>query len=158
MLLPDKNAVIYGGGGAIGGAAARAFAREGAKVFLAGRTLDKLDQVARGISAAGGLAETAKVDALDERAVDQHADVMADNAGGIDIALNAVGVSHVQGTPFADLRPDAVPEAVSTCLTSVGRSFRRRLRKQTRRSGSASHTGHHPLRRIPQSRSCPTGR
>lgn len=34
MLLQNKNAVIDGAGGAIGGAAARAFAREGAKVFL----------------------------------------------------------------------------------------------------------------------------
>jgi uncharacterized protein YndB with AHSA1/START domain len=36
VLLKNKNAVIYGGGGAIGGAVARAFAREGARVFLAG--------------------------------------------------------------------------------------------------------------------------
>jgi len=43
MLLQNKNAVIYGGGGAIGGAVARAFAREGAKVFLTGRTLAKVD-------------------------------------------------------------------------------------------------------------------
>ena len=55
MLLQNKNAVIYGGGGAIGGAVARAFAREGARVFLAGRTLAKLDQVAREISVAGGM-------------------------------------------------------------------------------------------------------
>ncbi len=103
MLLQNKNAVIYGGGGAIGGAVARAFAREGAKVFLAGRTLSKLDQVAREISAAGGLAETAQVDALDENAIDEHADAVAANAGGIDIALNAVGIVHVQGTPLAEL-------------------------------------------------------
>jgi 3-oxoacyl-[acyl-carrier protein] reductase len=103
MLLQDKTAVIYGGGGAIGGAVARAFAREGATVFLAGRTLDKLDQVEQEISAAGGKAETAQVDALDERAVDEHADAVAAEAGGIDIALNAVGILHVQGTPFAEL-------------------------------------------------------
>ena len=57
MLLQRKNAVVYGGGGAIGGAVARAFAREGAKVFLAGRTLAKLERVSREISAAGGRAE-----------------------------------------------------------------------------------------------------
>ena len=67
MLLQNKNAVIYGGGGAIGGAVALAFAREGAKVFLAGRTLAKLEKVAREISAAGGAAETAQVDALATR-------------------------------------------------------------------------------------------
>jgi NADP-dependent 3-hydroxy acid dehydrogenase YdfG len=69
MLLENKKAVIYGGGGAIGGAVARAFAFEGAKVFLAGRTLAKLDAVARDISAAGGAAETAQVDALDEQSL-----------------------------------------------------------------------------------------
>ena len=49
MLLEDRNSVIYGGGGAIGGAVARAFAREGAKVFLAGRTLATLEKVAEQI-------------------------------------------------------------------------------------------------------------
>ena len=37
MLLEGRNAVIYGAGGAIGGAVARAFAREGASLHLAGR-------------------------------------------------------------------------------------------------------------------------
>src|SRR5215213_1689031 len=54
MLLEDKNAVIYGGGGVIGGAVARAFAREGATVHLAGRTLSTLEEVADGIRDAGG--------------------------------------------------------------------------------------------------------
>jgi 3-oxoacyl-[acyl-carrier protein] reductase len=103
MLLENKNAVIYGGGGAVGGAVARAFAREGATVYLAGRTLAGLDRVAQEISAAGGKAETAEVDAMDERAVDRHADAVSAKAGGIDIALNAVGIAHVQGTPLAEL-------------------------------------------------------
>lgn len=103
MLLKNKRAVIYGGGGAIGGAVARAFAREGAKVFLAGRTRSKLDAVAKDIAAAGGEVETALVDALDEQAVRRHADAVAQRAGGIDIALNAVGIVHVQGTPLSDL-------------------------------------------------------
>lgn len=103
MLLEGKNAVIYGGGGAIGGAVARAFAREGAKVFLAGRTQAKLDAVARDIAAQGGIAETAVVDALDEKAVGKHADAVAQQAGSIDIALNALGILHVQGPPFTEL-------------------------------------------------------
>jgi NAD(P)-dependent dehydrogenase (short-subunit alcohol dehydrogenase family) len=103
MLLKDKNAVIYGDGGAVGGVVARAFAREGARVFLAGRTLAKLEHVAADISAAGGAAEVALLDAMDERAVDLHADAIAAEAGGIDIALNALGIAHVQGTPFAEL-------------------------------------------------------
>ncbi|HEU4540376.1 MAG TPA: SDR family oxidoreductase [Jiangellaceae bacterium] len=103
MLLEGKNAVVYGAGGAIGGAAALAFAREGARVFLAGRTAARLDDVAKRIADLGGTAEIAELDALDQEAVDAHADDVAARAGSIDIALNAVGFVHDQGTPFADL-------------------------------------------------------
>lgn len=103
MQLKDKVAVIYGAGGAIGGACARAFAREGAHVFLAGRTRAALEAVVRDIEAAGGMAEVMPLDALDEPAVHLHADAVAAQAGRIDIALNAIGIPHVQGTPFAQL-------------------------------------------------------
>lgn len=103
MLVEDKVAVIYGGGGAIGGAVARELAREGAHVFLAGRTRAKLERVAADIASAGGHAEVAVVDALDEAAVHAHADDVAARAGRIDVALNAVGIMHVQGTPFLEL-------------------------------------------------------
>src|SRR3712207_2973205 len=82
MLLEDKNAVIYGGGGSVGGAVARGFAREGARVFLAGRTLATLDEVAEQIRSAGGVAETAQVDALDEQAVDEHVGSVAETTAG----------------------------------------------------------------------------
>ena len=57
MLLENKTAIVYGAGGTIGGAVARTFAREGAKVFLSGRTLSKVQRVADEIVAAGGTAE-----------------------------------------------------------------------------------------------------
>jgi len=103
MLLERKVAVIHGGGGAIGGAVARAFAREGAKVFLAGRTLAKVEAVARDITRAGGRAEAAQVDAFDERAVNGYLTDVVAKTGRLDITLNAVGLFHVQGTPFAEL-------------------------------------------------------
>ena len=77
MLLENKNAIIYGAGGSIGSGVARTFAREGAKVFLVGRTREKLDAVAKDITAADGSAEVAVVDALDEQAVDAHARAVA---------------------------------------------------------------------------------
>jgi NAD(P)-dependent dehydrogenase (short-subunit alcohol dehydrogenase family) len=103
VLLGGKNAVIYGGGGAIGGAVARAFAREGARVHLAGRTLASLEAVAGDIRSAGGLAETARLDALDERAVDEHADAVAASAGSLDISFNLITHGDVQGTPLAEM-------------------------------------------------------
>jgi 3-oxoacyl-[acyl-carrier protein] reductase len=103
MLLRDKTAVIYGAGGGIGGAVARAFAREGAKVFLAGRALAKLVLVAREISAAGGAAETAQVDALDAQSGEKHIVEVAQQAGGIDVSFNAIGIEDVQGTPLIEM-------------------------------------------------------
>ena len=105
LLLDNKNAVIFGGGGAIGGAIARVFAREGARVFIAGRTQGKLDAVACAIASAGGTVETAQIDVFDQRAVEEHAEAIAVKAGGIDIAVNAVSVMHDQGTLLADLSP-----------------------------------------------------
>ncbi|MEU3795227.1 SDR family oxidoreductase [Streptomyces fructofermentans] len=118
-LLSDRSAVVYGGGGAIGGAVARVFAREGARVFIAGRTQAKLDVVARDIAEAGGTVETAQVDVLDQRAVEKHADAVAAQAGGIDIALNAVSVMHDQGTPLADLSVDEFMRPVDGFLRTL---------------------------------------
>jgi NAD(P)-dependent dehydrogenase (short-subunit alcohol dehydrogenase family) len=72
MMLKDKVAVIYGAGGGIGGAVARAFAREGAKVFLTGHQLAPVESVAKEVVSAGGSAKAAEVYALDEQAVDEH--------------------------------------------------------------------------------------
>ena len=118
MLLEDKRAVIYGGGGAIGGAMARAFAREGARVFLAGRTLATLEQVAQVIRSAGGVADTAEVDALDQRSVDQHADAVAAAAGGIEICSNLISPGEVQGT-LAEMSLDDYTRPVFTAVRTT---------------------------------------
>ncbi len=110
MLLTSKNAVIYGAGGAVGGAVARAFAREGARVFLTGRHLASVDEVAKDILASGGAAEAAQVDALDEEAVERHAEAVARKAGSIGVSFNAitpVAQPGTQGIPLAELPVDA---------------------------------------------------
>ncbi len=105
MMLEDKVAVIYGTGGAIGGAVALAFAREGAKLFLTGRNLAPVEAVAKGIVSAGGYADAAEVDALDEQAVDTHLQSVIDKAGRLDISFNAVGNSDpaILGVPLVEL-------------------------------------------------------
>jgi NAD(P)-dependent dehydrogenase (short-subunit alcohol dehydrogenase family) len=97
MLLENRTAVIYGAGGAIGGAVARAFAREGARLFLTGRYVAKVDAVATEIVAAGGAAETARVDALDEKAVEDHLTTAVESAGGVDVSFNAIGPGPAPG-------------------------------------------------------------
>jgi 3-oxoacyl-[acyl-carrier protein] reductase len=116
MLLEGKNAVVYGGGGKVGGAVARAFAREGARVFLAGRTLATLDAVSEGIRSAGGVAETAQVDALDERAVDSYLDAVAQEAGSIDISFNLISYGDVQGTPLVEMPLEDFERPVMTAV------------------------------------------
>jgi 3-oxoacyl-[acyl-carrier protein] reductase len=103
VLLQDKVCMIHGASGAIGGAVARTFAREGARLFLSGRNLASVEAVANEIVAAGGRAEAAQVDAFDEGAVEKHTAGVADKAGRIDIVLNAVGFKVVQGIPLIDL-------------------------------------------------------
>lgn len=102
MLLEDKVAVIHGGGGSIGGAAARVFAREGARLFLAGTSLPRLEAAASAARAEGADVSIAVVDAMDQAAVDRHIDEVADAAGRVDIGLSAVGFDHVQGRTIGD--------------------------------------------------------
>jgi NAD(P)-dependent dehydrogenase (short-subunit alcohol dehydrogenase family) len=104
-LLTGKNAVIYGAGGAIGGAVATAFARGGATVFLTGRDLMTLESLAEEIRTEGGKAEAALVDALDEDSISHHLRHVVTTAGSIDISFNAVGIRNatIIGTPLVDL-------------------------------------------------------
>ena len=102
MMLAGKVAAIYGAGGSIGGAIARAFAREGARVFLAGRTRTALDGLANSIRSAGGQADAATVDALDHSAVETFVDDVVSAAGRLDISVNVIGVGDVQ-RPLMDL-------------------------------------------------------
>src|SRR3954447_213537 len=115
MMLKDKTAIIYGAGGPIGSAAAKAFAREGATVFLTGRTQATLDTVAKEISADGGEVDTAAVDALDEQAVDRFVDEVALRTGRVDISFNVIAVGDVQ-RPLMDLSVEEFVQPVATMM------------------------------------------
>ncbi|MBD0322591.1 MAG: SDR family NAD(P)-dependent oxidoreductase, partial [Aldersonia sp.] len=116
MLLNGKIAVIYGAGGAVGGAVARRFAADGARVFLVGRTLESLETVASDIRVAGGDAVTALVDALDRRSVERHADDVVTAVGRIDIAFNAIGLGDAQGAPLFEMHDDRFVLPILTAM------------------------------------------
>ncbi len=120
-MLNNKVAVIYGAGGAIGSAVARAFAREGAKVFLTGRLRPPVEAVAKEIVSAGGSAEAAEVDALDEQAVDEHLQSVIEKAGRVDISFNAVAIpdTTILGVPLVE--QDV--EQFSLPITTYTRSY-----------------------------------
>jgi NAD(P)-dependent dehydrogenase (short-subunit alcohol dehydrogenase family) len=121
MMLKDKVAVVYGAGGGIGGAVARAFSSEGAQVFLTGRNLAPVEVVAKDIAAAGGSAEVTEVDALDEQAVDEHLQSVVDTAGRIDISFHAIGIPNagIVGVPLVELDV----EQFALPITTQARSY-----------------------------------
>lgn len=102
-LLDGKTAVIYGAAGAIGTAVAKAFAKEGASVTLTGRTLKSLESLAGEISAAGGLADVARVDALDSESVGQHLQKLVASKGKLDVSFNLIGTSVAMGSRLTEL-------------------------------------------------------
>jgi NAD(P)-dependent dehydrogenase (short-subunit alcohol dehydrogenase family) len=120
MMLKDKVAVIYGAGGAIGSAVARAFAREGASLFLTGRQRASLEAVAKEMHSAGGSIKAAEIDALDEQALDKHLRSVIDKAGRVDISFNAAGIRNAKilGVPLVELDVKQFSLPITTYTTS----------------------------------------
>ncbi len=135
MLLENKNAIIYGGAGSIGGAVARAFGREGAQVFLVGRTIETLDAIAEEIRSDGGKAETAVVDALDEAQVEEHAAKVDSEAGSLDISMNVITHPYTHGTPLWELEADdymaPVEVAARTTFITARAAVRRMIPRKS---------------------------
>ena len=136
-MLKDKVAVIYGAGGAIGGAVARAFAREGAKLFLTGRHLASVEVVAKEVASAGGSAEAAEVDALDEQAVDEHLQSVTDQAARVDISFNAIGIPNPKiRVPLVELDVEQFSLPIATYARSYFLTARLAARRMVaKRSG-----------------------
>lgn len=103
MLLRERTAIVYGGSGAVGGAVAKAFAREGARVFLAARRREPLQAVADEIMAAGGRAEVAPVDATDRAAVEAHLAGIVERARPVTVMFNGCGWADTQGAVLNDM-------------------------------------------------------
>jgi NAD(P)-dependent dehydrogenase (short-subunit alcohol dehydrogenase family) len=140
MLLEAKNAVIYGGAGKVGRAVAGAFAAEGARVVLAGRTQATLDQVAAELAGAGAAVETARVDALDQDAVDRLADTVAERAGSLDVSFNAIRYGDVHGAPLLEMPFEDFARPISTAVRAHFLTTRAAARHMTRQGSGVIMT------------------
>lgn len=141
MLLENRVAVLYGAGGSIGAAVARAFAREGARVFLAGRTQATLDKVASDIRSNGGSAETAVVDALDQQAVERYVDAIAKQAGALDISFNVISYGDIQ-TPLMEISLEDFLQPITTAMQTQFITTRAAAKHMiTQKSGVIMHFG-----------------
>ncbi|MFI5696712.1 SDR family NAD(P)-dependent oxidoreductase [Kribbella sp. NPDC051586] len=128
MMLTDKHAIVYGAAGPLGSAVAKTFAAEGATVHLAGRTAERLERVADEIRAAGGTAEAAVVDALDEKSVDDHAAAV----GRIDVSFNLIGHQQFFGTPLVDMSLADFEQPVTTMVRTFYLTSRAAARQMIR--------------------------
>jgi NAD(P)-dependent dehydrogenase (short-subunit alcohol dehydrogenase family) len=127
--------VIYGAGGAVGRAVATAFAGEGARLFLSGRTLPTVEEVASKIAATGGTADAAEVDALDQDAVEAHLSRIISDAGRVDISFNLISFGDSQGQMLVDVVPDSfflpLRTAVRSQIITAGAAARRMVEQQS---------------------------
>ncbi|TFV36574.1 SDR family NAD(P)-dependent oxidoreductase [Bradyrhizobium niftali] len=142
MMLKDKVAVIYGAGGAVGGAVAHAFAREGAKLFLTGRNRAAVDALAKEITSAEGSAQAAEVDALDEEAINAHLQSVIDTVGRIDISFNAVGIRNttLQGVPVVQQALDQFLLPIATYTKSYFLTARAAARRMAEKKSGVIMT------------------
>jgi len=94
QMLKDKVAVVFAASGDIAGAVARSFAAHGAKVYCTARNLAAIKALAQEITASGGSAEAAKVDAMKEGEIDNFLKTVVADNGRLDIVFNGIGVGY----------------------------------------------------------------
>ena len=116
MILQNKTAIVYGAGGSLGGAVAKAMAAAGAMVFVTGRHPDSINKTVSDINAAGGSAKADVVDAFDEKAVSEHIKKVIQQTGKVDISFNAVGVDVVQNLPFVDMKAEEFIQPITRTM------------------------------------------
>jgi NAD(P)-dependent dehydrogenase (short-subunit alcohol dehydrogenase family) len=118
QILQNRNAIIYGAGGSLGSTIAKAMAQEGAKVFLAGRHLSSVKEVADGIVDSGGRAVAARVDAMDESEVNAFVDSVIGEGGTLDLSFCAIDYQVLQNVPLVRLSVEDFVRPVSIAMRS----------------------------------------
>lgn len=116
MLLQNKNAIVYGAGGSLGGAVALALAQAGARVFVTGHKPEPIKKLVDEIRNAGGKAEAAEVDAMEEKQVNDYLNILTGKAGTIDISFNAISLRDTQGIPLTDMLLDDFVRPVTIAM------------------------------------------
>lgn len=138
MLLENKVAVVFASGGSVGAEVSKAFAREGATVFLSGHRLQSVERTAEAIRSSNWSVAVEKIDALSEVDVKRYLDGIVRQTGRIDIAFNAIGPSSACDLvmPSTEIPTEKFLSYVNTAVLSqfiTARSAARHM--MARRSG-----------------------
>ncbi|MGW5353315.1 SDR family NAD(P)-dependent oxidoreductase [Streptomyces sp. NPDC004031] len=128
--------LVTGGGSGIGREVALAFAREGARVAVAGRTREALDGTVALVTAAGGTAVAVTADITDPADAERMVAEAADRLGGLDVAVNGVGVFLSPG-PVGDMAEDDWRRTLDTNVTGLWLSMKYEIARMRKEGGGA---------------------
>ncbi|MGX8909181.1 SDR family NAD(P)-dependent oxidoreductase [Streptomyces netropsis] len=131
-----KTALVTGGGTGIGRAIALAFAREGARVVVAGRRAEPLKETVSLIEAEGGEAAAITADVTRSEDVQALVRQTAERFGGLDVAVNNVGV-FVPPAKLADIPEEDWQSTIATNLTGVYLSMKYEIGHMRAHGGGA---------------------
>ncbi len=116
--LSNRVAIVTGGGTGIGKATARLFAENGADIVIAGRKVERLQEVAKSISDDTGRRVIAmQTDVRDEDQVQALVDGTVAEFGKLDILINNAGGAYM--FPTKDMPPDRFRNSIELNLTSA---------------------------------------
>ncbi|WP_246793831.1 SDR family oxidoreductase [Burkholderia perseverans] len=102
--IENKVVLITGGSTGIGAEAARHLAARGARVAVAARRRDRLDEVVAAIEAAGGEARAYALDVTDKHQVEAVAAAVVADFGRLDVLVNNAGLMPIR--PMAEVNTD----------------------------------------------------
>ena len=115
--IEGKVVLITGGSTGLGAETARLLAKRGARVAVAARRKDKLDEVVAGIAASGGTAKAYQLDVTDKRQVEAVvSDVVAD-FGGLDVLINNAGLMPIR--PMSEVNTDEWDQMIDVNVKGV---------------------------------------
>ena len=134
--LKDKVALVTGGGAGIGRATALAFAREGAKVVIGNRNVDRGKETIDQIQQAGGDALFLKTDVTQADQVEALVDHAVRRFGRLDIAFNNAGIEGEMG-PLADQTEDNYQRVMDTNVKGMWLSMKYQIAQMLRQDGGA---------------------
>jgi len=132
--LTGKTAVAFGGNSVLGSSIVEGLAEHGAKIAVAGRNLDKANEVANAIAERGGTAKAFRADVSSRESLLQAAAEIEAWSGGWDILLNAPGKNS--STPFFELGMEEWDDIMDVNLKGIVQTcqiFARRMIEQERR-------------------------